>query len=68
MNPAGRLHEAEINRATYQRVGICGKNLVVVIVGVIEKDLSVGDAVLGGDRGVVDLRNADVEDSDSQRG
>ena len=51
------------NWATYQRVGISGKDLMVVIVGVVQKDLSVGDAVIGGDGGVVDLGNADVEES-----
>ena len=49
-------------QAAYQRIGIHGKNLIVVVVGVVEKELSVGDAVFGGDGGVVDLRNADVED------
>jgi hypothetical protein len=50
-------------RAAYERVGVGGEDLLIVIVGVVEKDLSVGDAVFGGDGGVVDLRNADVEES-----
>src|ERR1039458_5266979 len=51
------------HRAAHQRVGIGGKDLVVVVVGVVKKELSVGDAVIGGDGGVVDLGNADIEDS-----
>ena len=47
----------------YQRVGIHGKELMVVVVGVVEEELSVTDAVFGGDGGVVNLRNADVEES-----
>src|ERR1700693_6285917 len=39
------------NRAAYERVGISGKDLMAVIVGIIQKDLSVGDAVIGGDGG-----------------
>ena len=50
-------------RAVNQRVGISGKDLMVVIVGSVKKKLSVGHAVLRGDGGVVDLRNADVEQS-----
>src|SRR5260370_32399401 len=46
-----------------QRIGIRGKGLVVVILRVVEEDLRVGDAVFGGHDGVVDLRNADVEQS-----
>src|SRR5580700_1699320 len=49
--------------AAYQRVGIGGKNLVVVIVSVVKKELSVGDAVIGSDGGVVNLGNADIEES-----
>jgi len=37
--------------------------LMVVVVGVVEEELSVTDAVFGGDGGVVNLRNADVEES-----
>src|ERR1022692_113092 len=51
------------NRAADQRVGIGRKDLMAVIVGIIQKDLSVGDAVIGGDGGVVDLGNGDVEES-----
>jgi hypothetical protein len=36
---------------------------MVVVVGSVKKNLSVGDAVFRGDRGVIDLRNADVEQS-----
>ena len=36
---------------------------MAVIVGIVQKDLRVGDAVLGGDGGVVDLRNANVKNS-----
>jgi hypothetical protein len=36
---------------------------MVVVVGIVEKELSVGDAVIGGDGGVIDLGNADVEQS-----
>ncbi len=53
----------EVSGQIDQRVGIGGKDLVIVIVGVVQKDLSVGDAVFGGDGGVVDLRNANVEKS-----
>ena len=49
-------------RAAHNRIGIHGKNLIVVVVGIVEKDLRIGDSVFGGDGGVVDLRNADVED------
>ena len=49
--------------ATCQRVGIRGKDLMVVIVAVVEKKLGVGDAVVGGDGGVVYLRNANVEEA-----
>src|ERR1022692_1995591 len=59
----GKIARRGHDRAGDQRVGICGEDLVVVVVGVVEKELSVGDAVFGGDGGVVDLRNADVERS-----
>ena len=36
---------------------------MAVIVVVIEEDLSVGDAIFRGDGGVVDLRNANVEET-----
>jgi hypothetical protein len=48
--------------AAYQRIGIHGKELMVVVVGVVEKELRVADAVFGGDGGVIDLRNADIEE------
>src|SRR5580692_2854517 len=50
-------------RAANQRVGIRGKDLMVVVVGSVKKNLSVSDAILGGDGCVIDLRNADVEQS-----
>jgi len=37
--------------------------LTVIVVVVVEKYLGVIDAVFGGDGGVIDLRDADVEDS-----
>lgn len=51
------------DRATHERIRVVGEDLMVVVVGVVEKDLSVGDAIFGGDGGVVNLRNADVEHS-----
>ena len=56
---AGCGHEG----AGDQRIGIGGEDLVVIIVAVVEEDLRVGDAVFCGDYRVVDLRNADVEQS-----
>src|SRR5271166_4809941 len=50
-------------RAGYEWVGIGRKDLVFVIVGVLEEQLSVGNAVIGCDGGVVDLGNADEEQS-----
>ena len=60
---SGEIARSGNNRATYQRVGISRKDLMAVIVGIIQKDLSVGDAVVGGDGGVVNLRNANVKNS-----
>ena len=39
VNPAGRAAGLGVERTTHQRVGITGENLVVVIIGVVEKDL-----------------------------
>ena len=50
--------------AANQRIRIDGEDLMVVVVpGVVEKNLRVGNAVFGGDGGVVDLRNADVKNA-----
>jgi len=45
-------------RTSYQRIGVGGKNLVVVVIGIVEEDLCVGDAVFGLDGRVIDLRDA----------
>src|SRR5579863_5396525 len=57
-----KITRLRIQRAGHQWVGIGGKELVVVKVGVIEKNLSIGDAVLGGNGGIVDLRDAHVKE------
>ncbi len=61
--PGGKIAGRGSQRATYQRIGVGGEDLMVVEVGVVEKNLRVADAVLGGDGRVVDLRNANVEHS-----
>src|ERR1700730_15547665 len=57
-----KITTLRIERTGHQRIGIGGEELVVVIVGVVEKDLRIADAVFGGNRGVVDLWDSDVED------
>src|ERR1700693_353273 len=57
-----KITRLRIERAGHQRIGIGGKEPVVVIVGVVEKDLRIADAVFGGDGGVINLRDADIED------
>lgn len=46
-----------------QRIGIGGEDLAVGISIVVKKQLGVGEAVFGGDGGVIDLRDADIEQS-----
>src|SRR5690242_16888944 len=52
-----------IKRATDQRTGIAGNDLVIPIPCIVQERLRVGDAVLRLHDRVVNLRNADVEDS-----
>src|ERR1017187_1208976 len=59
----GQIARCGHDRASYERVGISGEDLVVVIVGVVEENLCVADAIFSGDGGVVNLRDAHVEQS-----
>ena len=36
-------------RTAHERIGIGGKDLVVVVVSVVEEEAGIGDAVFGGD-------------------
>ncbi|MFZ1142932.1 MAG: hypothetical protein WAN76_27445 [Candidatus Sulfotelmatobacter sp.] len=59
----GQRAGSRIERTSYERIGIAGEDLVVVVVRVVEEDAGVGDAVIGLDDRVVNLRNADEEDA-----
>ena len=63
VNPAGSAQVAALSGQAHERVGIAGEDLVVVVVRVVEEDAGVGDAVIGLDDRVVNLRNADEEDA-----
>src|SRR5579864_9817716 len=52
-----------IERAAYQRIGVRGEYLAVEVMIVVKEYAGVGDAVFGGDGGVIDLGDADVEES-----
>lgn len=60
-----------IQGTAYQRIGICRKHrtvpvrkhLMIPVSRVVQKDLRVGDAIFGGNGRVVDLWDANVEES-----
>src|SRR5579859_238242 len=52
-----------ILRADDQRVGVRGKDLMVVVVGVVQEYVCIGNAIFSLDDRVIDLGNANEKDA-----